>query len=130
MALTNKERKRCSHSRDRGYYQGDAGMKKAIILMNHMKSSAANVVEFDEGFLDRAAAIAYINQFRVTPYLDEGERNDYGDYPTYSKVFAKGSPLEWMNPLSESEMQGQLSRLGHGIVEIEEQLVPRWVRVS
>lgn len=104
--------------------------KKAIVLMNHMKSSTEYTVEFDEGFSDRASAIAWVNCFKVTPYQDnEGGNNDYGFAPTYNKSFAKGSPLEWMNPLSDSQMQGQLS-LGQGIIEIEEKMVPIWVRIS
>jgi hypothetical protein len=110
-------------------------MGKAIILMSHMKSKAEYVaeVETDENgntFPNRQAAIDFINKHKVEPYIDEpNESDDYGNVHAYTKTFAKGSPLEWLNPISESEMQGNLGYHGHGIVEIEEQNVPRWVRV-
>lgn len=105
-------------------------MKKAIILLNNMKSSAENVTVFDYGFPDRQAAIDFIQQHSVEPYIDNsGETNAYGFAPKYRKCFAKGSPLEWMNPLSDSEMAGDI-RYNHGIIEVELQMVERWVRVS
>ncbi len=105
-------------------------MRKAIILMNHIKSSAENVTEFDFGFPDRQAAIDFINQHSVEPYIDDsGENNDYGFAPKYRKCFAKGSPLEWVNPLSASEMAGNI-RHNRGTIEIELQMAEQWVRVS
>ena len=103
--------------------------RKAIILMNDMRGAAENQVEIDMGFADRAAARAYIQSQTVEPYNDQPSTDFYGNTHGYSKGFAKGGPLEWMNRLSEREMQGDLT-FGHGIIEVEEQLLPRWVRVS
>lgn len=103
--------------------------RKAIIIMNDMRGSAENSTEIDQGFANRQAAIDYINQYKVEPYQDEASTDFYGNKHGYSKTFAKGSPLEWLNPLSSDEMQGQ-SRFEHGIIEIELQTIQRWVRVS
>lgn len=103
--------------------------RKAIILMNDMRGSAENQVEIDNGFPDRSAAIAFIRSHTVEPYKDEAAEDYYGNIHCYQKTFAKGSPLEWMNPLTEDEMQGDF-RLEHGIVEIELEEVQRWRRVS
>lgn len=104
-------------------------MRKAIILMNDMRGKAENVQEIDMAFPDRQAAIDYINSQKVEPYQDEPSMDDYGHTHGYSKTFKKGSPLEWFNPLSESQMQGDLI-WNQGIVEIEEVMSPQWRRVS
>jgi hypothetical protein len=65
-----------------------------------------------------AKLIAYYNSEKAPePYSEEGAPTFecHGDSHTWNKIFKKGSPLEWYNPVWNNDFS--LDRHGHGIYE-------------
>lgn len=63
---------------------------------------------------DPKKLVDWYNSLRVDLYTEESESNFFSGLTTFHKVFKKDSPLEWMNPCSESFIP---TVFGHGIVE-------------
>lgn len=93
------------------------GVYEYFLILNPMMSNTESVQEFGP-FLTREEVLEFYNSHKVDPYIEEGP-DLFGnvDVKTYSKCFAKGSCLEWMNPLKveEFEIPGYY---GHGIHEV------------
>lgn len=63
---------------------------------------------------DRQKLIDWYNSLKVDLYIEECESNFNSGLQAFRKVFKKNSPLEWMNPCSESFVP---SHFGHGITK-------------
>ena len=88
-----------------------------LLVLNPMRVTPESRASFGI-YPNKQAALAFYNsELASQPYSEEVPSGYSGDALTYRKVFKKGGPLEWMNPLSESEMKSP-SGLGHGFHEI------------
>lgn len=86
------------------------------IILQPMMGNTEGKKEFGP-FNTREELMAFYNAEKVEPYSEEGP-NMFGDGPKqYRKSFRKGGPLEWMNPLMESEFEAP-GWHGHGIYEV------------
>lgn len=88
-----------------------------ILVLNPMMSNTESGQEFGP-FNTREELLAFYNSFKVEPYVDEGpDMFGHLEVKKYHKTFSKGSPLEWMNPLRDDELE-QPGYHGHGIYEV------------
>lgn len=77
-----------------------------ILKLNDMRMPQIEMGHHVCRALSREAIIELLERERVTPYRD-GE---------WSKVYRKGGPLEWCNPVDAPEYRDEY--LGQGIIEI------------
>ena len=89
---------------------------ESYLVLNPMMGNTEGQAKFGP-FVTREAALAFYNQYKVDHYTDEGPNTFDGGTKMYTKSFAKGSPLEWMNPLNSFEMDSP-GYHGHGIHEV------------
>jgi len=59
----------------------------------------------------------YQSQLADSPWKDEPSADTFGNVHGYSKVFKKGSPLEWFNPLNKFEPQSWQDVAFGGVIE-------------
>jgi hypothetical protein len=85
------------------------------LVLNLMRDKAQSQRGFGP-FPSKEAALAYHDGELVEPWTDEGPNGFDGTIQTYTKRFRKGSELEWMNPLEQSERDVP-GTFGHGIYE-------------
>ena len=88
-----------------------------VLAMNQMQGRAETYTEVARAET-REALVAFHERLRVDPYTDN----------RWHKAFRKGSPLEWFNPLTPSELEGMgTNHFGHGIFDAgtEEEHVQR-----
>jgi hypothetical protein len=64
---------------------------------------------------DLERLLEWYRSYKVEPYEEEGAGTFecHGDTHTWHKSFAKGSPLEWYNPITSED--GSCDHWGHGI---------------
>lgn len=93
------------------------GVYQYLLILNPMMSNTESIQEFGP-FTTREEAIEFYNSHKVDPYVEDGP-DLFGNVKTkkYSKCFAKGSCLEWMNPLQTDEFEIP-GYHGHGIHEV------------
>lgn len=94
-------------------FKADIYFKEVYVLaLNPMMGSTEGVATFE--FNTREELKAAYDEALVEPYQDVGPDSYSDNEKTYTKSFRKGSPFEWMNPLSEHELQ-MPGMFGHGI---------------
>jgi len=79
-----------------------------VLVMNPMQGRAEGRTEVARAET-REALIAFHERLRVEPYTDDNR---------WHKTFRRGSPLEWFNPLTPSELEEGYSSFGHGIFDV------------
>ncbi len=80
--------------------------KVYILNLDGMRGSSGNAspyAAFDD--LDKLKAF-YNSHLAEAPWTDEPSADTYGIVHGWNKVFKKGSPLEWYNPLSPVNQRG------------------------
>lgn len=99
-------------------YQINAvGVYQYFLVLNSMMSNIENGHEFGP-FPTREELLSFYHSLKVEPYMEEGpDLFGNAEVKKYSKSFAKGSELEWMNPLQENEFNTP-NDFGHGIHEV------------
>lgn len=86
-----------------------------VLVMNMMRNRTESVTEVRR-FDSKEELIAWYNAQLVPVYRDEGPSGDFGGPETqiYNKSFAKGSELEWFNPLRPEEFE-RPNHYGRGV---------------
>jgi len=80
------------------------------------------------GGVDKATALAvfddieklksyYNSNLAEAPWSDEPSPDFYGNTHSYSKVFRKGSPLEWYNPVRSFNVVSSYDAVEGGVTE-------------
>jgi len=87
-----------------------------ILVLNPMMGNTENQKEFGP-FETKDQLMSFYNGEKTELYREEGPNMFGPDPKTYSKSFKKDGPLEWMNPLMESEFETP-GHHGHGIHEV------------
>lgn len=94
-------------------FKADVYFKEVYVLaLNPIMGSTEGVATFE--FNTREELKAAYSEALVEPYTDVGPDAYSGGEKSYSKSFRKGSLFEWMNPLSEQELE-RPGVFGHGI---------------
>jgi len=87
-------------------------VKVYALLMQGMTNNSENIQLMALSF-EKQKLIDWHNEQLVEPYEDDGPDNFNEGTKSYHKVFRKGGPLEWMNPVENFD---QLGMFGHGII--------------
>jgi len=84
------------------------------LILNPMRANteASNLVAWSD---DKEKLLNWYRSQLVEPYSDNGSPSFecHGDTHNWHKVFAKGSQLEWYNPMDNEE--GYQNHYGHGL---------------
>lgn len=87
-----------------------------LLVLNPMMGNTENGQQFGP-FETMEELKAFYDSQLVERYREEGPNTFDGGVKTYSKTFRKGGPLEWMNPLEDTEWTTP-GLFGHGVHEI------------
>jgi hypothetical protein len=98
------------------YHITAVGIYEHFIVLNPMMGNTEQGTQFGP-FPSREAALVFYNGEKVEPYKEEGHDSFGNGTKMYSKSFRKGGPLEWYNPLHETELITP-GCFGHGIHEV------------
>ena len=96
------------------------------LVLNPMRSNteAAAIVAWSD---DKEKLLNWYSSQMVEPYSDNGSPSFecHGDSHNWHKVFAKGSVLEWYNPMNQ--LDGPPNHYGHGLHSdwVDEDLLPQ-----
>jgi len=82
------------------------------LVMQNMCGNSENTQLMALSF-EKQKLIDWHNEQLVEPYNDDGPDNFNDGIKQYHKVFRKGGPLEWVNPVNNFD---QLGAFGHGII--------------
>lgn len=92
------------------------GIYQFWLRLNPMMSNAESGQSFGP-FETKEEAIKFYENEKCEPYKDQGPDMFGPGKKTYHKSFKKDGPLEWLNPLHESEFDAP-GYFGHGIHEV------------
>lgn len=92
------------------------------LVLNNMRDRLESCTPFGPFDTPEEALQFHDSQKAETSYVEEGPDGFEPDaMRNFRKTFKKGGPLEWMNPLLDSERH-QPSRFGHGVRRLMENL--------
>jgi len=87
-----------------------------FLALNSMIANTEQLTPFGP-FPSREDALAFYDAEKVEPYTEPGENGFTGLPTTWGKTFRKGGPLEWMNPLTDTEREAAEPPFGRGVHE-------------
>lgn len=94
-------------------FKGEVYFKEVhVLVLNPMMGGVEGTEVFEFETLEQLKA--EYNSNLVEPYDDLGPDQYSDGEKNYSKTFRKGSPYEWMNPLTDGELENP-GIFGHGI---------------